>query len=79
MNLWRDDGYDDDNDNNAQTSVGGGNDGDRTLSLTQEAEDRRAEPQVAPQRGRTAGGVATTRGGHGDGDVEAPTVRAANS
>ena len=79
MNLWHDDGNDDDNDDNAQTSVGGGNDGNRTLSLTQEVEDRRAEPQVAPQRWRTAGGVAMTRGGHGDGDVEAPTVRATNS
>ena len=68
MNLWRDDGDDDDNDDDAQTSVGGGNDGDRSLSL-----------RKTPQRGRTAGGVAMTRGGHGNGDVEAPAVRATNS
>jgi hypothetical protein len=44
MNLWRDDGDDDANYDDAQTSIGGGNDGDRALSLTQEAEDCRVDP-----------------------------------
>ncbi len=49
--------HDEDNDNNdAQTNVGvvpngsgGSDDGDRALSLTQEAEDCRAEPRVTPR------------------------------
>ena len=49
--------HDEDNDNDdAQTNVdivpngsGGGEDGNCALSLTQEAEDRRAEPRVAPR------------------------------
>ena len=40
---------------------------------------RAARVRKTPQRGRTAGGVAATRGGHGDGDVEAPAVRATDS
>jgi hypothetical protein len=79
MNLWSDDGDYDDNDDKTQTSVGGGNDGNHALSLTQESSSRAARVRKTPQRGRTAGGVATTRGGHGDGDVEAPAVRATNS
>ena len=49
MNLWRDNGNDDDNDDDAQTSVGGGDDGNWALSLTQEAEDCRAKPRIAPR------------------------------
>ncbi len=49
MNLWCDDGDDDDNNDDAQTSIGGGNDSDHVLSITQEAEDRRAKPRVAPR------------------------------
>jgi hypothetical protein len=44
---WRNGGDDDNED--AQTSVGGSNDGGCALSLTQEAEDRRAEPRVPPR------------------------------
>jgi len=37
-----------------------------------------ARVRKTPQRGRTAGGVVTTRGGLGDGDVKVPAVRAAD-
>ena len=72
-NRWRDN-CDDDNDN-MQTSVGGGDDGDRVLSLTQEAEDRRAEPRVAPrefERPRRGGGppAASLRRGEDTGDSD---------
>ncbi len=60
-----------------QTSVCGGDDGDHALSLTQEAEDRRAEPRVAPRefgRPRRGGGppAASLRQGEdtGDGDSD---------
>jgi hypothetical protein len=59
----------DNDDNDAQTNVGvipngsgSGNDGNSALSLTQEAEDRRAEPQVTPRefgRLRRGGGPLT--------------------
>jgi hypothetical protein len=72
-NRWRDK-CDDDNDD-VQTSVSGGDDGDCALSLTQEAEDPRAEPRVAPRefgRPRKGGGPpeASLRRGKNKGDSD---------